>query len=47
MGYFLGLELGSKTVLGSTHVVEQILFYICSAIMTFDFDLVSGSFFTF
>ena len=28
-----------KNVLGSTHVVEQLLFYMYSAILTFDLDL--------
>ena len=39
------LELGSKIVLGSTHVVEQLLFSIVPSILTFDFDLILGSFF--
>ena len=34
-------------MLGSTHVVEQFLFSIVSLILTFDFDLILGSFFTF
>ena len=38
---------GSKTVLGSTPVVEQILFSMFSSIMTFDFDLILRSFLTF
>ena len=33
-----------KTVLGSTHVVEQLSFSMHSSIMTFDFDLILGSF---
>ena len=41
MGY------SSKTVFGSTHVVEQLLFSIVPIILTFDFDLILGSFFTF
>ena len=39
--------LGSKTVSRSTHVVEQLLFSIDSPIVTFDFDLILGSFFSF
>ena len=31
---FLGLEKGSKTVLGSTHVVEQLSFSMFSSILT-------------
>ena len=38
---------GSKTVLGSTHVVEQLSFSMFPSILTFDFDLLLGSFFTF
>jgi len=33
--------------LGSTHVVEQLLFSIVPSILTFTFDLISGSFLTF
>ena len=43
----LGLEKGSKTFLGYTHVVEQLSFSIFPSILTFDFDLILGSFFTF
>ena len=32
---------------GSTHVVEQLLFFIFSSVLTFDFDLLLRSFFTF
>ena len=46
-GLFLGLGKGSNTVLGSTHVVEQLLFSMLPWILTFDFDLILGSFFTF
>ena len=46
-GLFLGLGQSSKTVLGTNHVVEQLLFSIVSSILTFDFDLIFGSFFTF
>ena len=38
---------GSKTVLGSAHVVEQLLFSMLPSIVTFDFDLILGSFLTF
>ena len=43
------MELGkvSKTVLGSAHVVEQLSFSMFPSIMTFDFDLILGSFLTF
>ena len=44
---FLGSEWGSKSDLGSTHVVEQLLLCIHSSIPTFDFALNLGSFFTF
>ena len=47
MGYFLGLGKGSKIVLRSTHVVEQLSFSMLPSILTFDFDLILGSFFTF
>ena len=40
---FLGLWTGSKTVLGSTHVVEQLSFSMLPSILTFDFDLILGS----
>ena len=46
-GLFLGLWKGSKTVLGSIHVVEQLSFSMLPSILTFDFDLMLGSFFTF
>ena len=39
--------VGLKTVLGSTLVVEQLLFSIVPSIQTFDFDLILGSSFTF
>ena len=41
----MGLGKGLKTVLGSTHVVEQFLFSIFSSIITFDFDLIFGIFY--
>ena len=46
MGYSWG-HVGLKIVFGSTHVVEQLSFSIIPSILTFDFDLVLGSFFTF
>ena len=33
--------------MGSTHVVEELLFSIVPSILTFDFDLILGSFLTF
>ena len=36
-----------KTVLGSTHVVKQLSFSMVPSILTFDFDLILGSFLTF
>ena len=42
MGYFGGQGGVKKTVLGSTHDVEQILFSVVPSILTFDFDLVLG-----
>ena len=38
-GLFLGMGEGSKTVLGSTYVVEQLSFSMSPSILTFDFDL--------
>ena len=46
-GLFLWLVKCSKTVLGSTHVVEQLSFSMFPSILTFDFDLILGSFLTF
>ena len=46
-GLFLGLYKGSKTVLGSTHVVEQLSFSMFPSTLAFDFDLMLGSFLTF
>ena len=43
---FLGVGVGLKTVLGSTHVIEQLLFLVFPSILTFDFDLILGSLFT-
>ena len=39
--------VGSTTVLGSTHVVEQLSFSMFPSILTFDFDIILGSFLTF
>ena len=36
-----------KTVLGSAHLVEQLLFSMFPSILIFDFDILFGSFFTF
>ena len=47
MGYILGLGKVSKTVFGSTHVVEQMSFSMFPSILIFDFDLILGSFLTF
>ena len=41
-GLFLGHERIKKNVLGSTHVVEQLLFSMFSSILTFYFDLYLG-----
>ena len=46
-GFLGGLGYGSKTVLGSTYIVGQLLFSIVPSIFTFDIDLILGSFFTF
>ena len=46
-GLFLRFGKNSKTVLRSTHEVEQLLFSIFHSILTFDFDLILGSFLTF
>ena len=46
-GLFLGLGYDLKTVLGSTHVVEQLSSSMLPSILTFDFDLILVSFFTF
>ena len=46
-GLFLGLWKGSKTVLGSTHVVEQLSISMFSSILTFDFYLFWVNFFSF
>ena len=41
------LRSGSEIVLGSTHIVQQLLFSMFPSILTFDFDLILGSFLTF
>ena len=46
-GLLLGLGYGSKSFLGSNHVVEQLSFSMLVSILTFDFDLVSETFLTF
>ena len=45
-GLFLGLGKGSTTVLGSTHVVEELSFTLFLSILI-NFDLILGLFFTF
>ena len=47
MGYFLGSGKCLKTIFGSTHVVEQLYFYMIPSILTFEFDLILGSILTF
>ena len=37
-GAILGVVLILKTVLGSTHIVEHISFYMLSSILPFEFD---------
>ena len=44
---FLGSVKDSKTILESTHVVEQHLFFMFSSNQTFDFDLIWGHLLTF
>ena len=41
---FLGSGYSSRTVLGSTHVVEQLLFSIVPSILALDLDLIFWSF---
>jgi len=43
----LGLGKGSKTVMGYTQVVEQLSLSMFPSFLTFDFDLILLSFFTF
>ena len=45
-GYF-GSVGKAQTVLRSTHLVEQLSLSMLPSILTFDFDLVLGSFLTF
>ena len=47
MSSFLGFGSGSTPFLGSTHVVEQLSFSLFLSILTFDFDLILGSFLPF
>ena len=44
VGYF---ESWGQIVLGSTHIVQQILFSLFTPILTVDFDLILGLFLTF
>ena len=44
---FLGSGQGSKTVLGSTHVVKHFLFSIVPSILSFDFNLIFWLFLNF
>ena len=46
-GLFLGLGNGSKSVLGSTHIVDQLSYSIFPSILTLDFDSILGYFSTF
>ena len=46
-GLIFGLGEGSKSVLGSNHVVEQLSFSMFPSTLAFDFDLMLGSFFDF
>ena len=46
-GLFLGVGKGPNTVLGTTHVVEQLSFSLFVSILTFNFDLIFGSFLNF
>ena len=45
-GLFWGLGSGSKNTLGYPHIVLQLLFSMFPSILTFDFDLILGSFLT-
>ena len=45
IGYFKGLGQ-VQIILGSTHIVQQLLFFF-SLILMFDFDLILGLFLTF
>ena len=46
-GLFWGLGKGSKNVLGSTHIIEQLLFCMLPSFLIFDFYLIFEPFFTF
>ena len=46
MGYFW-VGVGFTTVLGSTYIVKQLSFSMFLSFLTFDFDLILGSFLTF
>ena len=46
IGYFEGSGQ-VHIVLGSTHIVEQLLSSVCPSILTFDFDLILGLILTF
>ena len=39
--------LDRKNVLGSTHIVKKLTFFIFPSILIFDFDLILGLFFAF
>ena len=47
MGYYWGGGRVSKSVLGSTHLVEQLSFSMFPSSLTFDFNLIVGLFLTF
>ena len=42
---YLWVRVGLKNRLGSTHIVEQLLFSIVPSVLTFDIDLILRSFF--
>ena len=42
-----GVMVGFEKCFRSSHVVEQLLFSIFRSILTYDFDSILGSFFTF
>ena len=46
-GLFVGSGQCLRTIFGSTHIGEQLLFSITPSILTFDFDLILGSFLAF
>ena len=43
----LEVKVRFKTVFGSTHALEQLLFFMLPLVLTFDFDLMIESFSTF